>query len=295
MLSSILVREVIRGLQAYVETGFETPTPRFRGAFRELVETPGRFLKGPYLSLGLPFRRAAGGGPWFDTIEIGFPPYQHQARAWERRRPAGRAVTRKAGKMPALPGGGAPGGSRAALPQPGAAEPPCLGGGRQFRLDRIVVDVTDHCGQMVVVADVAVVILPLPDSPGASKQPVDPFRGVGLPGVEDVGQGDAFGGFDQDMDMIGHDAPGQEAVFVAIVVTQGLLDDPGATRIGEEAGAQTGIHPVFELSAFVGFVAEAGDTLQHLPGQGIGEPEGDGLDEARGVAVGEAVASVPAF
>ena len=91
MLPSILAREVIRGLQAYVETGFETPTPRFRGAFRELVETPGRFLKGPYLSLGLPFRRAEGGGPWFDTIDTGFPPYQHQAQAWERLRSDGLA------------------------------------------------------------------------------------------------------------------------------------------------------------------------------------------------------------
>lgn len=84
MLPSLLAREVIRGLQAYIETGFETPTPHFRGAFRELAEKPGRFYKGPYLSIGLPFRLAEEDGPWFDSVATGFRPYRHQERAWRR-------------------------------------------------------------------------------------------------------------------------------------------------------------------------------------------------------------------
>ena len=50
MLPSILAKEIIKGLQAYVVTGFETPTPFFKGIFSDLVKTPGRFYKEPSLS-----------------------------------------------------------------------------------------------------------------------------------------------------------------------------------------------------------------------------------------------------
>jgi hypothetical protein len=33
MLPTLLTREIIQGLQAYITTGFETPTPHFAGAF----------------------------------------------------------------------------------------------------------------------------------------------------------------------------------------------------------------------------------------------------------------------
>lgn len=47
MLPSLLAKEIIQGLQAYITTGFETSTLWFTGAFKELVEAPGRFLQEP--------------------------------------------------------------------------------------------------------------------------------------------------------------------------------------------------------------------------------------------------------
>lgn len=82
MLPSLLAREIIQGLQSYITTGFETLTAHFSGAFRELVETPGRFCKGPYLSIDLPFLLGDSGSDFFHGLEPGFTPYRHQQQAW---------------------------------------------------------------------------------------------------------------------------------------------------------------------------------------------------------------------
>ncbi|MEN8168395.1 MAG: DEAD/DEAH box helicase, partial [Pseudomonadota bacterium] len=79
-----LAKEIIRGLQAYITTGFETSTPWFAGAFKELVEAPGRFYKGPYLSISLPFKPGNVERDFFSTLETDFPPYRHQQQAWQR-------------------------------------------------------------------------------------------------------------------------------------------------------------------------------------------------------------------
>ena len=84
MLPSLLAREIIQGLQSYITTGFETPTAHFSGAFRELVETPGHFCKGPYLSIDLPFLLGDSGSDFFHGLEPGFTPYRHQQQAWLR-------------------------------------------------------------------------------------------------------------------------------------------------------------------------------------------------------------------
>ncbi len=69
MLPSILAKEIIKGLQAYVVTGFETPTPFFKGIFSDLVKTPGRFYKGPYLGLQLPFQSGEAGKDFGDYVQ----------------------------------------------------------------------------------------------------------------------------------------------------------------------------------------------------------------------------------
>ena len=84
MLPSLLAKEIIQGLQAYITTGFETSTPWFAGAFKELVETPGRFYKGPYLSISLPFQQGDAQSDYFSTLETDYPPYRHQQQAWQR-------------------------------------------------------------------------------------------------------------------------------------------------------------------------------------------------------------------
>jgi len=54
MLPGRLAREIVRGLQSCIITGFETLTLYFSGAFRELAEAPGRFYKGPGSSQRVP-------------------------------------------------------------------------------------------------------------------------------------------------------------------------------------------------------------------------------------------------
>ena len=84
MLPSILAKEIIKGLQAYVVTGFETPTPFFKGIFSDLVKTPGRFYKGPYLGLQLPFQSGEAGKDFFTGLTTEHAPWLHQQQAWQR-------------------------------------------------------------------------------------------------------------------------------------------------------------------------------------------------------------------
>jgi len=85
MLPSILSEEVTKGLKSFITTGFETDTPFFAGMFHRFVEQPGNLMKGPYLSVALPFRQGdtnhQGFFPGFKTKDS---PYRHQETAWQR-------------------------------------------------------------------------------------------------------------------------------------------------------------------------------------------------------------------
>lgn len=65
-------------------------TPGFRrddgGTMRDdLLAEPEAIFKGPYLGLGLPFRRMEPGARLpFERIELSFTPYRHQFRAFQR-------------------------------------------------------------------------------------------------------------------------------------------------------------------------------------------------------------------
>ncbi|MCB1812128.1 MAG: DEAD/DEAH box helicase, partial [Candidatus Competibacteraceae bacterium] len=84
MLPSLIAREISEGLKQYLITGFETPTPFFRGAFTALAEQPGGLFKGPYLSLGYPFQPSGTGRDFFAGFETEHPPFVHQEQAWRR-------------------------------------------------------------------------------------------------------------------------------------------------------------------------------------------------------------------
>ena len=84
MLPSLIAREISEGLKQYLITGFETPTPFFRGAFTALAEQPGGLFKGPYLSLGYPFQPSGIGRDFFTGFETEHPPFVHQEQAWRR-------------------------------------------------------------------------------------------------------------------------------------------------------------------------------------------------------------------
>jgi len=87
MIPGLLSSEVAQALREFIVTGYETETPPFAGEFRRLVEEQQggeAFLKGPYISIGLPFRQGSDALDWFEAFNTSFPPYIHQLQAWER-------------------------------------------------------------------------------------------------------------------------------------------------------------------------------------------------------------------
>jgi len=87
MLPSILSEEISKGLKSFITTGFETKTPFFAGMFQRFVEQPGNLMKGPYLSVALPFQQGSTNHQdFFSGFKTEFPPYHHQEEAWQRLR-----------------------------------------------------------------------------------------------------------------------------------------------------------------------------------------------------------------
>src|SRR5215510_53521 len=84
MLPSLLAREIQNGIKHFLTTGFEPSDPLFAGAMQRFADDEARWLKGPYVQLGLPFRTGLKGKNFFETFETEFPGYVHQEMAWER-------------------------------------------------------------------------------------------------------------------------------------------------------------------------------------------------------------------
>lgn len=87
MIPSLLASEVSVALREFIVTGYETETDPFKGEFRRLVEEQQEgeaFLKGPYVSVELPFLSGATGRDFFSDFKTEHPPYAHQEVAWQR-------------------------------------------------------------------------------------------------------------------------------------------------------------------------------------------------------------------
>jgi DEAD/DEAH box helicase domain-containing protein len=84
MLPSLLAREVLNGLKHFLTTGFEPSDPLFSGVMRRFTEDEARWMKGPYLQIGLPFRTGTAGKTFFRGFETEFPGFVHQESAWQR-------------------------------------------------------------------------------------------------------------------------------------------------------------------------------------------------------------------
>jgi DEAD/DEAH box helicase domain-containing protein len=84
MLPSLLARDVQKGLKNFLIAGFEPSDPLFAGIMKRFTEHESRWMKGPYIQLGLPFRTGTKGKNFFATFETEFPGHVHQEAAWER-------------------------------------------------------------------------------------------------------------------------------------------------------------------------------------------------------------------
>jgi len=84
MLPSLPACEIQLGLKQFLITGFEPSDPLFGGIMRRFTEDEARWLKGPYLQVGLPFRPAGEGKGFLGHFELEYPGYTHQEAAWQR-------------------------------------------------------------------------------------------------------------------------------------------------------------------------------------------------------------------
>ena len=87
MIPGLLATEVSAALREFIVTGYETETDPFKGEFRRLVEEQQdgeAFIKGPYVSIGLPFLTGSSGRDFFKSFETEHPPYAHQEQSWQR-------------------------------------------------------------------------------------------------------------------------------------------------------------------------------------------------------------------
>ena len=84
MLPSLLAREVQTGLKQFLTVGFEPSDPLFAGVMERFTEEESRWMKGPYVQLGLPFRVGGKGKSFFKGFATEYPGFVHQEEAWQR-------------------------------------------------------------------------------------------------------------------------------------------------------------------------------------------------------------------
>lgn len=85
----LLGRHVQDSLVELVHTTLNTSSHAFEGMVDRFIAEPGNFLKGPWISVDMPFRQieGAGDGSWqqpFPEVPLRFAPYQHQTDAFGR-------------------------------------------------------------------------------------------------------------------------------------------------------------------------------------------------------------------
>ena len=91
MIPSIVSTQVRNCVSDYLRTTFRPTTPGFEGLLERFIAEPDNIGKGPYISIGLPFRpgthASKGAGDFFPEIPLGFTPHLHQERAFARLSP----------------------------------------------------------------------------------------------------------------------------------------------------------------------------------------------------------------
>ena len=84
----LLGRHVVQGLRELVHSTLNTTSSGFEGAVERFLENPNHFMKGPWVTVDLPFKNIEdASGNWsqpFPAIPLKFAPYIHQAKAFER-------------------------------------------------------------------------------------------------------------------------------------------------------------------------------------------------------------------
>jgi DEAD/DEAH box helicase domain-containing protein len=84
----LLGRHVEQGLRELVHSTLNTSSSGFEGAVERFLDNPNHFMKGPWVTVDLPFRNIEdANGNWtqpFPQIPLKFAPYIHQTKAFQR-------------------------------------------------------------------------------------------------------------------------------------------------------------------------------------------------------------------
>ncbi len=83
MIPTVVAAEVVHALRDFLVTGFKPSNPALASVIDDFLAVRENLVRGPYLSLALPFRKAPGDEP-FPKVPLGFAPYHHQRAAMER-------------------------------------------------------------------------------------------------------------------------------------------------------------------------------------------------------------------
>jgi len=78
----ILAMQTSQGVADFLRTSFPATTPGFERLMPDFLDQPERLAHGPYLTIGLPFRRPLPGDQAFPWLSTDFKPHAHQARAF---------------------------------------------------------------------------------------------------------------------------------------------------------------------------------------------------------------------
>lgn len=88
MLPSVLSEQVASSVKKYVKSAFTMNSPCFESEDYSMIDSflteRDNLVKGPYLSIQLPFRQSALALNFFPKVNLPFPPYAHQALAYQR-------------------------------------------------------------------------------------------------------------------------------------------------------------------------------------------------------------------
>ncbi|HEQ3432716.1 TPA: DEAD/DEAH box helicase [Vibrio cholerae] len=88
MLPSVVSDQVASSVKKYVKSAFTMNSPCFESEDYSMIDSflneRDNLVKGPYLSIQLPFRQSALAVNFFSQVRLPFPPYAHQAVAYQR-------------------------------------------------------------------------------------------------------------------------------------------------------------------------------------------------------------------
>ena len=84
MIPSVVASEIRASIEDFLKTEFRPASPGFEDLIQRFLASPEALFKGPYLSVGLPFRPGSTGTDYFPDVPMAFPPHRHQEQAFAR-------------------------------------------------------------------------------------------------------------------------------------------------------------------------------------------------------------------